>query len=43
MPRTPTTEEARQGETGGQARYVLMVSTPAAVAALTIIGVIWTL
>ena len=41
VPETLTTEEARQGETRGHVRYVLMASLLGAIAALTIVGVIW--
>ena len=40
MPETLTKEEARQGETRGHVRYVLMASLLGAIAALTIVGVI---
>ena len=38
---TLTKEEARQGETRGHVRYVLMASLLGAIAALTIVGVVW--
>jgi len=41
VPETLTKEEARQGETSGHVRYVLMASLLGAIAALTIVGVIW--
>ena len=41
VPETLTKEEARQGETRGHVRYVLMASLLGAIAALTIVGVIW--
>jgi hypothetical protein len=41
MPETIDKEDARQGETRGHMRYVLMVSTLGAIAALTIVGMIW--
>jgi hypothetical protein len=41
MPETLSKEEARQGETSGRVRYVLMASMLGAIAALTIVGVIW--
>jgi hypothetical protein len=41
MPETIDKEDARQGETRGHMRYVLMASTLGAIAALTIVGLIW--
>ena len=41
VPEMLTKEEARQGETSGHVRYVLMASLLGAIAALTIVGVIW--
>lgn len=41
MADTLSKDEARQGETRGHVRYVLMASTLGAIAALTIVAVIW--
>jgi hypothetical protein len=41
VPETLGKEKARQGETTGHVRYVLMASMLGAIAALTIVGVIW--
>ena len=41
MPETLSKEEARQGETRGHVRYVLMASTLGAIAAMIIVGMIW--